>query len=169
MNFPQEKYIWTYVFTYWVLEVQPPLSPDFGPSDFHLWGHLRVKPLANSVPVENEKAYHKISVVPLKPFATTSGPLKGCDNAWSGVLFRVGHILCIRCKLWLDKNSTSTHFKIMYNFNITIMHGSYMFRLSQSNHYQAVYQKCENEIILHVLSGRDFGLTKDSKLPVIEN
>ena len=57
MIFPQEKYIWTYVRTYLVLEVQPPRSPDFSPSDFHLWGHL--KPVVNSVQVDYEQAFHQ--------------------------------------------------------------------------------------------------------------
>jgi len=44
-----------------------------------------------------------------------------------------------------------------------------MFRLPRGNNYQAVYQKWEKGIILHVFSWRDIGLTKESKLPVIEN
>jgi len=35
-----------------------------------------------------------------------------------------------------------------------------MFRLLQSNHHQAVYQKYKKEIILRVDSGRDLCLTR---------
>jgi len=35
-----------------------------------------------------------------------------------------------------------------------------MFRLLQSNHHQAVYQKYRKEIMLHLGSGQDLGLTK---------
>ena len=52
---------------------------------------------------------------------------------------------------------------------MAITHCSYMFRLPQSNPYQAAYQKFEKEIILHVVSRRDIGLTMDRKFPVIEN
>jgi hypothetical protein len=34
-----------------------------------------------------------------------------------------------------------------------------MFRLLQSNHHQAEYQKYKKEIILHIVYGRDLGLT----------
>jgi hypothetical protein len=43
----------------------------------------------------------------------------------------------------------------MRSFNVVTVERSYMFRLLQSNHHQAAYQKCkEKEIILHVVSGR---------------
>ena len=35
-----------------------------------------------------------------------------------------------------------------------------MFQLLHSTHHQAVYQKCKEEIILHVVSGRVLGSTK---------
>jgi len=41
----------------------------------------------------------------------------------------------------------------MLNFNVADVDCSYMFRLPQSNHHQAVYQKCKKEIIVHVVSG----------------
>ena len=48
----------------------------------------------------------------------------------------------------------------LHNFNLAIVDCSYMFRLLQSNHHQAVYQKVKQEMILHVGSGRDVDLTK---------
>jgi len=47
----------------------------------------------------------------------------------------------------------------MHNFKGAFVDCSKVFRLLQSNHYQAVYQKYKNEIILHANSGRDVGLT----------
>ena len=48
----------------------------------------------------------------------------------------------------------------MRNFTVPTKHCSYMFRLLQSNHHQAVDQKGKKEINLHIASGRDLGLTK---------
>ena len=46
------------------------------------------------------------------------------------------------------------------NFTVQTEQRNYMFRLLQSNHHQAVDQKCKKEINLHIVSGRDLGLTK---------
>jgi len=32
----------------------------------------------------------------------------------------------------------------IYNFNVEILDCSYMFRVLQNNHHQAVYEKCKN-------------------------
>jgi hypothetical protein len=48
----------------------------------------------------------------------------------------------------------------IHTFNVTIEDCSYMFRLLQTNDHQAVYEKHTKEIVLHIVSGRDFGLTK---------
>ena len=48
----------------------------------------------------------------------------------------------------------------MHNFNVAVVHCSYMFRLPQSNFLLTVYQKCKKEIILHVVSGRDLSSTE---------
>jgi len=41
---------------------------------------------------------------------------------------------------------------------VAIVDCSYMFRLLQNNHHQAVYGKYKKETILNIVSGRDFGL-----------
>jgi hypothetical protein len=61
-----------------VFEVQPPRSPDLNPFHFYLWGHL--KTLLYSSPIGNEETIHQGIFVPVKPFATTPGLLKGCDS-----------------------------------------------------------------------------------------
>ena len=49
---------------------------------------------------------------------------------------------------------------LVNNFKVEIVDCSYMFRLLQSNHHQAVYQKYKTEIIFHVGGDWDVGLTK---------
>ena len=48
----------------------------------------------------------------------------------------------------------------MHTFNVAIVHCSHMFRLLHSAHHQAACQKCKEEIILHIFSGRGIGYTK---------
>jgi hypothetical protein len=52
------------------------------------------------------------------------------------------------------------YYPSMYNFNVTIVDCSYMFRFLHSTHHQAVYQKRKEEIILDINSGRDRYSTK---------
>jgi hypothetical protein len=49
---------------------------------------------------------------------------------------------------------------LMHNFNITILHCSYMFWLLQSNYLLAVYQMCKKVITLHVVCGQDLDLAE---------
>jgi hypothetical protein len=44
----------------------------------------------------------------------------------------------------------------MHSFNVAIVECSYSF----GYHHQAAYQKYKEEIITHVVSGRDLGLNK---------
>jgi hypothetical protein len=48
----------------------------------------------------------------------------------------------------------------MHNFDVVIVDYSYMFRLLQNNHHQAVYRKYKEEIILHIDSVPILRLTK---------
>lgn len=52
-----------------------------------------------------------------------------------------------------------TEYRQMHNFNGAFVDCSYLFRLLQTNHFQAVYQRCKKEIILYADSGRFVGLT----------
>jgi hypothetical protein len=88
-----------------VFEIQPPRSPELNPLDFYLWEHL--KTLVYSAPNENEETLHQRILMPVKPLATASEPLKGCHSPWSDVsiraLIQVEDVLSICCELWLDK------------------------------------------------------------------
>jgi hypothetical protein len=46
------------------------------------------------------------------------------------------------------------------SFTVPNEHCTYMFRLLQSNHHQAVGQKFKEVINLHIASGRELGLIK---------
>jgi hypothetical protein len=55
----------------------PPRSPDFNPPDFHLRGHL--KPLVYAAPVDNEEAFHHLTVDVLSDYPQTARHL--CTDA----------------------------------------------------------------------------------------
>lgn len=48
----------------------------------------------------------------------------------------------------------------MHKFDVVIVDYSYMFRLLQNNHHQAVHRKYKEEIILHIDSESVLRLTK---------
>jgi len=56
---------------------------DHSPVVFYLWGHLN--PLMYSATTENEDTLQQHIFMPVKPFASVFGPLKGCYIPWSHV------------------------------------------------------------------------------------
>jgi hypothetical protein len=58
------------------------------------------------------------------------------------------------------KNITKEDDPPVRSFTVPILDCSYVFRLLQINHPQAVDQKCKKEITVHVVSGRDVDFTK---------
>ena len=68
-------------------------------------GHL--EPPLYSARIENVETLYQSIFMPVKPFATGLGPLKGGDSPWSAVPMRalnhVKDILNICCESWLHK------------------------------------------------------------------
>jgi len=66
----------------------------------------------------------------------------------------------LRVKVWHSfvflKYTIKEYNPSIHNFNVAIADCSYSF----GYHHQAAYQKYKEEIIIHVVSGRDIGLTK---------
>jgi hypothetical protein len=89
-----------------VFEVQPPRSPDLSPLDLYLWGHFKI-PRAFDLQFKMKVHFDQSIFMPVKPFATTAGPLKNCKTPWSVVsmsaLIQLEDILGICCELWLDR------------------------------------------------------------------
>jgi hypothetical protein len=98
--------------------VQPPRSPDLDLSYFYLLGYLKYT--AYLAAIENEEALGPVIFMPVRPFTTASGLLKGCGSFLSDVsmcaLIQLVDILSICCELRLGKNKKS---KIM-QFGISL-------------------------------------------------
>jgi len=90
--------IYWYFRKHLVFEVQPPRSSDLNPLDCNQCEHLIT--LLYSAIVKN-RHFTNAFMIPVRPFATATGPFERCRSLWSDVsmraLIQVEGILSICC------------------------------------------------------------------------
>jgi hypothetical protein len=78
---------------------------DLNPLGSYLWGHLKTRCI--QLQFQKKRQFTKAFCMPVIPFATAQGPLKGCASAWIRALIQAEHILASVVNFDSINNNTS--------------------------------------------------------------